>query len=42
MKKIEYNGECGVFFTNEEFVALQEKVSAQKVLISELEKEMKQ
>ena len=40
MKKIEYKGQNGVFFTNEEFVKLQEKVLAQRELINDLEKEM--
>ena len=41
MKKIIYNGEKGVFYTDKEFQTLREKILAQKELISKLEKEVR-
>ena len=40
MKRTTLDGVNGVFFTDKEFVSLQEKILAQKELINDLEKEV--
>jgi hypothetical protein len=40
MENIIYKGEEGVFYTNEEFATLQDKIIEQNELISELRREV--
>lgn len=42
MRKITFKGEEGVFYTNEEFRTLQEKIISQNELIQDLLKEVKE